>query len=183
MLLIVIMLARLIVLGDSIGVGLGASTPSHAFAAIVATHRGMQLDNRAIVGSTLATEPIPADLHPGDTVIWLTGYNDMRAGHDPIVYGAMLRADVQAMVAQGAAVELAGCLPMADYSGYGPDWDHGNAALVAAYTAQIRAVPGAIFIPLVYDPANVAPDGVHPNDRGHAQIAAAFLHHAFYLPI
>lgn len=166
---------RLIVLGDSIGVGLGASAPDRSYAALLAARLALPLDNRAISGTTIDGQPIPTDLQPGDVVVWLTGYNDMRHGNDPAVYGATLRTAVAAMVDQGATVYLAGCLPLDRYNIYAPDWDRGSAALVAAYTAQIASVPGARFVRVAYDVRNVDADMVHPNDAGHAQIANSFL--------
>lgn len=168
---------RLVVLGDSIGVGLGASTPDHSYARILATTLHLPLDDRAISGSTIAAQPVPDDLQPGDVVVWLTGYNDMRHGNDPKIYGAALRAAVHAMVDQGATVYLAGCLPLSEagYAAYGPDWNHGSAALVAAYTAEIQNVPGVRFVRVAYDPQHVVSDLVHPSDAGHQQIAWSFL--------
>lgn len=169
--------SRLVVLGDSIGVGAGASDPSHAYAALLAAQLGLALDNRAVGGTTIDQQPIPSDLRPGDVVVWLTGYNDMRAGNDPTAYGRALRAAAAAILAQGASLYLAGCLPMtpAGYAAYGPQWDRGGAALVEQYTAQIASVPGARHVALDYDPRNVTADLVHPNDSGHAQIARSFL--------
>src|SRR5688572_17128313 len=75
---------RLVAFGDSITVGVGASSPERAYAAIVARHLGRTLDNRAIGATTLAQQLErairPAALVPSDCVLFLTGYNDMRAG-------------------------------------------------------------------------------------------------------
>ena len=171
--------ARLVIMGDSISAdgGGGASSLANSFPVIVATHLELTLDYRAIAGTMIAEQAVPMDLHPGDTVLWLTGRNDMRHGNDAGAYGSVLRASVASMLAQGATVYLAGCLPMPDagYATYPPDWDDGSAELCDAYTEQIRTVPGAIFVPLHYDTVNVNPDLSHPNDAGHAQIAASFL--------
>jgi lysophospholipase L1-like esterase len=168
---------RLIVLGDSIGVGLGASAPKYSYAQQLAAQLALPLDNRAIGGSTIEGQPVPTDLRNGDIVVWLTGYNDMRHGNDPAAYGAVLRAAVSSMTVQGATVYLGGCLPLTSkgYAAYGPEWDHGSDALVAAYTAQIVRVPGAHVVRIAYTVQNVAPDLVHPNDAGHQQIANSFL--------
>jgi lysophospholipase L1-like esterase len=169
---------RLVVLGDSIGVGVGASDRARtSYAALLAAQLNLTLDNRAIGGSTIDQQPIPTDLRAGDVVVWLSGYNDMRAGHDPAAYGARLRAAAAAIVAQGAVLYLAGCLSMTDagYASYGPQWNRGSAALVEQYTAQIASVPGVRHVALDYNPANVDSDLAHPNDAGHAQIAQSFL--------
>lgn len=164
--------APLTAYGDSITAGWGASAPDRTYAAIVASALGRGLNNRAIGGSTIAQQ-LPTMTPAAGPAILLTGYNDMRAGTPLADY----RAALESVVARLPGVWVAGCLPMtaAGYAAYGPAWNHGSDASVAAFTTVIRAVAGARYVPLAYDPANVTADLVHPNDAGHAQIAESFL--------
>lgn len=159
--------------GDSITAGWGASTPARSYAALVAAALGRALDTRAIGGSTIAQQLAALQPPGAGPVILLAGTNDMRAGTPLAEYRAAL-AD---MVARLPGVWVAGPLSMtpAGYAAYGPAWSHGSDAAVAAYRAATAELAGARYVPVAYDPANVDPDLVHPNDAGHQQIADAFL--------
>ncbi len=183
MIFLCLTLARLIVLGDSIGVGQGASDSAHTYASILAAELRMPLDNRSVGATVVAQQALPTDLHPGDVVVWMAGYNDMRAGHDAVEVAATVQAAAEAMRAQGATVYIASPIPMttAGYATYGPEWNRGSDALRSAYQAEL---PNAIRI--AFDVRNVDADLVHPNDAGHRQIANAFLtamRRRVYLPI
>jgi len=159
---------RLVVMGDSITVGLGASTPDRAWAAIVAQQTGRQLINVAIGGSRVAEQPIP-ELGPGDLVIWLVGYNDMRAGTPLTAYRATVAYGVQTMRASGARVVVASGLRMtsAGYAAYGPLWNKGSEAAARDYTVTGIDLGGVAPTPVA--------DLVHPNDDQHAAIAQTIL--------
>lgn len=168
---------RLICFGDSVTAGAGASTPDHAYVARIAAQLGYTLDNRAIGGTVLAEQLtraiLPARIRPPDVALLLTGYNDMRAGTDLARYQAQLAQAVAHLTQDGARLYLGDCLRMteAGYAAYGPMWAHGSDAAVAAINGAIHLVGASA----AYDPANVVADLVHPNDLGHAQIAAAFV--------
>jgi acyl-CoA thioesterase-1 len=174
---------RLVAFGDSITAGVGASSPDRAYAALVASALHRRLVNYAVGGSRIAeqVEHIKAAaLLPGDTVLWLTGYNDMRAGTPIDEYRASLRGALAHL--RGYPLIVGGCLPMteAGYRAYAPRWSHGSADTVAAYREALHALVPSARPVAGYDPANNA-DLVHPNDAGHAQIAGAMLMRA-YLP-
>jgi acyl-CoA thioesterase-1 len=84
---------RLVAFGDSITVGLYASTGAQSYAGI-AHHIGATLDNRAVSGS-IAVEHLAQIrayvAQPADTVIYLTGFNDEWHGTDLEDYRATLR--------------------------------------------------------------------------------------------
>lgn len=169
--------AHLICFGDSITAGAGASTPSKAFAALVARAMGLTLDNRAIGGTTLAEQLaraiLPTRIIPPNVALLLTGYNDMRRGTALEEYHVQLAHAVAHLTQDGAQLLLGDCLRMtkAGYAAYGPDFNHGSEARVSSFNGVIHLVGASA----AYDPANVSTDLVHPNDAGHVQIARAFL--------
>lgn len=158
---------RLVVMGDSITVGLGASAPDRSWAAIVARQTGRQLVNLAIGGSRVAEQPIP-NVGPGDLVIWLVGYNDVRAGTNIATFAATVAQGRAALpgvvVASGLRMSSAG------YAAYGPLWNKGSEAMTAAYAQAIQ--PEIDLSGIVPTPTA---DLVHPNDSQHAAIAQAIL--------
>jgi lysophospholipase L1-like esterase len=79
--------------------------------------------------------------------------------------------------------ELRSRLPHAQIVAVNPFWDAAApparlAAMAQEIAAAVRAV-GGIYLdigdPLLGHPNYVGPDGVHPNDVGHAALAAAFI--------
>lgn len=174
---------RLVAFGDSITCGLGASAPDRAYAARVAAAWGLPLVNCAISGAHLvhiAACAAATPLTPADTVIALVGYNDMRAGTDRTTFRAQLDAMLSDVRGRAGRVVVGNCLRMtaAGYAEF-----HGSAgsdAAVYAFNQQIAAACAAAGVQLVdacgrYQAENVTSDLVHPNDAGHAQIAAAFI--------
>jgi len=165
---------RLVVMGDSITVGLGASTPDKAWAAIVAQQTGRQLVNLAIGGSRVAEQLIP-QVQYGDLIIWLVGYNDVRAGTDLASHRATVASGVAQLRSQGARVVLASGLRMteAGYAAYGPMWNKGSATATATFVDGVLGM--AEFIDLLGVVPSPTADLIHPDDAGHAAIAQAML--------
>lgn len=164
---------RLVAFGDSITAGVGTA---HPYAAIVAARLGYVLDNRAVAG-TRATDHAAAiaayHWQPGDRALWLTGYNDMRAGVAPLDYAAALRDGLRACP---VPLLLGNCLRMRDYTYPDPAWAQGSNEAVALYNGVIAAM-AQVFknVRLVNACAAYNPTGgVHPDDAGHWQIAGAF---------
>jgi lysophospholipase L1-like esterase len=167
----------LVGLGDSITGGMGASAYARCYAMLLASALGYTLDNRAIGGSTIATQHASVQATTTTPVVWLTGFNDAHTAHTDLdIYTAAL-ADATAWLTQAdRALYLGNCLRKPG----------GDDVLVAAYNARIASVvqaarqDGRRVIPVdasaAYDPATMCgPDGAHPNDAGHAAIADAFL--------
>lgn len=164
--------ARLIVLGDSVAHGAGASSPAHSWAALVASGYGLPLSNQAIDSSRVSEQPIPS-VSPDDTVIWLVGYNDMRFGTPLAGFRATVARGVTQLQAQGATVVLVGGLrmPLAGYAVNAPQWNHGSDVQARAYADAVRDL--APFVDLGGFVPSFAADLIHPDDAGHAAIAAA----------
>ena len=183
---------RLVAVGDSITYGLGASAPDRAYINQVAAAWGLPLTNCAVSGSHLAEIAAQARaqlLTPADTVLALVGYNDMRAGTDLSTFRQQLDSMLADVCGRAGRVLIGNCLRMTP-AGYAEI--HGSAgsdAAVYALNQQITAACVAAGAQLVdacgrYDPAHVTSDLVHPDDAGHAQIAAAFVRpYQAFLPI
>ena len=165
---------RLVIMGDSIAAGQGASAPDRSWAALVAHTLGMPLTNVAIGGSRVAEQAIP-DVAPGDLVVWFVGYNDMRAGTDLAAFRATVAAGVTALQNQGVRVILVSGLRMtrAGYVAYAPQWSHGSDKQAARYANAVRDL--APFVDLGGIAPSPTDDMVHPSDAGHAAIAQAIL--------
>jgi lysophospholipase L1-like esterase len=173
---------RLVAFGDSITVGVGASAPDRAYAALVAAAYGRCLVNRAASGSRIVEQlaAIKATpLLPTDLVVFLAGYNDMRAGTPLDEYGAMFDEALGRL--RPASVIVGTCLRMSPF-GYttgAPTWSHGGDDAVDAINAVIVPMAARHGCRIAnttdaYDPTNTN-DFSHPNDAGHAQIAAVMV--------
>ncbi len=99
--------------GDSITVGLGASTPRHSYIGHLQRVLG-PIDNAAMSATTLAQQLPLMEAYAGSAahVLWLTGYNDMRAGTDLTTYQELLDRALSTLTTRGKTVYLGLCLPM-----------------------------------------------------------------------
>ena len=116
----------------------------------------------------------------------LTGLNDARrygrSSRALYSYTAALRTIFRALATAEPGALIA-CLEqpyLADYSQYAPH-DHGSDALIDAYNERMRAVAGdhprvVIAVATDWDASTMlATDTVHPNDRGHLELARAVV--------
>ena len=171
--------------GDSISVGLGATEPSLSFVERVAGELNVHIDNRAVGGSRMAEQLQVIQGYSGSAtnVIWLVGYNDMRAGTDVDDFAMMLQEGLTFLTQRHIRVYLGLCLRMTQegYLLYGPQWNHGSDNAVLQLNQRIRQVadqyPDVVLVEMDrYEPA-IAGSGdlVHPGDLGHLQIALDFM--------
>ena len=181
--------------GDSITVGWSASSLENSFIGRLAAATG-PIDNRAISATRIHEQLTSIQAYTGTAtaVIWLTGYNDMRAGTPLEQYRQDLATALDDFAQRGMRVYLGLCLHMTPegYAAFGPLWNHGSDAAVAALNDVIRDTARAYTNVRIVDTANYSPaagvagDLVHPNDLGHQQIATAFLlkiRPPVYLPV
>ena len=172
---------RLIAFGDSITSGYLAA---HPYAVQLAAARQRPLVNFAVAGSHAAEQrqaiaAAAASITADDWVVWLAGYNDMRAGTPLAALRATIDAALTELRGRTEWIWLGNCLRMTA-AGYAlPVGPYGSDARVAAINTELAAAADAAGVILVdtcaaYDPANVLADLVHPNDTGHRQIAQAF---------
>lgn len=183
---------RLVAFGDSITYGLGASAPDRVYINQVAAAWGMPLRNCAVSGSHLAEIAACAAaqlLTPADTVLALVGYNDMRAGTPLATFRQQLDGMLADVCGRAGRVLIGNCLRMTPEGYAEPHGPYGSDAAVYAFNEQITAACAAAGAQLVdvcarYDPAHVTSDLVHPDDVGHAQIAAAFVRpYVAFIPV
>lgn len=147
---------------------------------------GLRVSNHAVGGSsssnTLALV-LRCKREPADVYLLMTGLNDARlSGCD--IPALMLYARAVGRIltrfrlaAPNALILVVEQPHLIDYSGY-PPHHLGSDKAVEVYNAVLRreigARPRARYVRTSgWDPLTMlAPDGVHPNDRGHAYLAA-----------
>lgn len=167
---------RLVAFGDSITVGDGATEHRYGYAQLVAGS-GL-LDNRAVSGTRMIDHEQAirsATFEPSDTVLWLTGYNDMRIGTPLEEY----RAGLQSALSCIPGAYIGNCLRMPQASYSIPPNDKGSDARVLEFNRVIAQEVRAAGCHLVdacaaWDTA-LCDDRIHPNNEGHAALARAFL--------
>jgi len=168
-------------LGDSYAAGAGASAPANGWADRVSLQQGWVEKNlsRNLTSYSTAGEPggtsyqsrLGALVATGAQIVVVSG------GRNDVGVGAtQFRADVRATLAG-----IHAGLPKATIVVVSPIWgnDPAPARLIAVGTiVQAEAArAGATYLdigePLAGQATMVGPDGSHPNDAGHAAIAAA----------
>jgi lysophospholipase L1-like esterase len=180
---------RLTAYGHSWVGGAGATREDRGFVEVAARGLGMRPDNRGVGGSLstdtsdgLTREPAPAS----ECYVVMTGLNDARLyglGHGAIeAYAAALESIFVALASatSGASTIAVEQPPLLDYSGYEPH-NRGSNDVLDAYNRQLREVASrfpAVHLATVtgWDATTMLDeDNVHPNDRGHAAVAAAVV--------
>ena len=174
---------RLLIVGDSTGVGTGASTPQTSLAGLIAAeHPNLAIVNRSADGATV--DRIAAQLEGGgrfDAVLILGGGNDMirmagadalRAALSRVLFLARARSDNVVLMPSGNV----GNAPFFLWP-----WSRlmtRRARILHAIARQTAAAQGATYVslfkeraadPFAQDPDRLhAADGLHPSDAGYA---------------
>lgn len=138
---------------------------------------------------TVTTRVLP---YNPDYVFVLYGFNDIRlndASFSDTLFENDLGETIDLIVSNGTpanqiVIGSPPYLPEASYALGGPEYDGGSVAKHSAYIsacANVAASRGTKYVD-VYQwmidnggDSLISGDGIHPNDTGHAQIAAAFL--------
>jgi lysophospholipase L1-like esterase len=181
--------ARLTAYGHSWVGGAGATREAGGFVEVAARGVGLRPDNRGVGGSLstdtsdgLAREPAPASA----CYVVMTGLNDARLyglGHGAIEsYAAALESIFVALARanSGASTIAVEQPPLLDYSGYEPH-NRGSNDVLESYNRLLREVASrfpAVHVATVngWDATTMLDeDTVHPNDSGHAAVAAAVV--------
>ena len=172
---------RLLIVGDSTGVGTGASSPRNSLAGLIARdHPRLRIDNRARDGATFAD--VVAQLageERYDVILVQAGGNDvirMRALEE-------VRADVDRVAALASAragyvvLMPAGNVGNARFFAPPVSWlmtarsrtlhEFVRAAAIHHQAAYVNLFMEARADPFVANPGLSAPDGLHPGDEGY----------------
>jgi acyl-CoA thioesterase-1 len=176
---------RAVMIGDSYAQGVGATSGSKSFPALLAKRMGWELTNLARGGTGYITtsdvngcglevcpnyrQMIPAIVAAEPTFVVITGGRNDRPSDD-------LTRQIQ-----GFYRELRLALPDAQIFATSPMTDEGAAPAsfqdLATTIREAAELNGATYLdlgqPLEGHPEFIAGDGVHPNDDGHAAIAEA----------
>jgi acyl-CoA thioesterase I len=168
-------------LGDSYAAGAGASASPKGWADLVGLHQGWVEKNlsRNLASYSTAGEPggtsyrsrLGALVATGAQIVVVSG-----GRNDVGVAATQFRSDVRATL-----VGIHAGLPEATIIVVSPTWANDPAparlVAVAAIVQAEAARAGATYLdigePLAGQATMVGPDGWHPNDAGHAAIAAA----------
>jgi lysophospholipase L1-like esterase len=178
---------RLAAYGHSWVAGEAASHADRGLTELAAAHLGMSPVNRGVGGSS-APETAALVLREGvvraNAYLVLMGLNDARLhGSNPRAleaYTSALETVVAAIetAAPDAVVLLVEQPPLLAYGGY-PPHHQGSTAAVDEYNRRMEQVAGrhrqAVLVHVdSWDATTMLDDdAVHPNDRGHATMAAA----------
>lgn len=186
----------MMVLGDSLARGIGASDPAHSFVGLLAAHvrrdRGLSLVDYGIPGanaSDIARREVPR-IRAGvcDVVIVIAGANDVQQFRMPGRFAGDYLRLIRAVRERDphAALVLLG-LPQISQSrivpgifkgpiGYLSDRDNASIRDVGArYRAGFVDLYALSLAHAASAGKLIGPDGLHPNDRGYALMAAAAL--------
>lgn len=182
---------RYVPYGDSITDGAGASSDATRWSSVVAdlvmksTGRLLIEDNAGYPGDNVidtlgpGVATLALNKNP-ELIIFAGGLNDMRKNSNQASfttqYGNMVQAAINANVPYILCINLA---HMTGYSDYGPTYNQGSDGLNHTFGGIIQTIAAAksvafadIHTGMAHNDSLVTVDGVHPNDAGHAAIAA-----------
>lgn len=177
---------HLLVMGDSTGMGTGASHPRDSVAGrIGALHPDWRIDNLAVNGARvadLAAQAERARALPSrpDLVLLMVGGNDVIRLSNWGLLEADLLASVRQAVARGARVVLVPCAEVGRSPMFLPPmswWFNARSNTLHRVVASVAARTGALVVdlrtpaeqdPFVQQPArHHAADGLHPSSDGY----------------
>lgn len=172
--------------------GDGASGPERNLVSLAAARLGLAAVNRGVGGSRSGETAALVDADPpppaARAVLLMTGLNDSRfSGTAEAALAAYAEALDVILTAVRHAAPLAAVVAveqphLVDYSLHSP-YDNGSDAVLDAYNGVLRRIAAThhgvdVVRVLGWDPLTMlSEDTVHPNDLGHAEIAAAVAEH------
>ena len=175
-------LSRLLIVGDSTGVGTGASTPAHSVAGLIARdHPHQTIVNRARDGAKFADMARQLEgsarfdailvLGGGNDVIRLTGYDALEDDIATVLQRARIQARLVIVMPPGNVGNAPFFFPPLSWL-----MTQRSKAL-HRFVRQAAADNGALYVSLYKDKADDpfaqrpdelnAPDGLHPSDAGY----------------
>ena len=185
---------KLNILGDSIAEGVGASGPENGFVCLLEQNSGALCRNYGIAGTRIApqhTAPSGNDfctrarqMDPeADAVVVFGGTNDFGHGDAPLgefgdrtptTFCGALYTLFTCLLERFPAAKIAVATPMHR----AVEHKEGKADL-CVYAQAIRQAAAAFGLPVLdlygrEELSAYTPDGLHPNDEGHARLAQLF---------
>jgi len=173
--------ARLLIVGDSTGVGTGASSPQASVAGLIAgDHPRLWIDNRAQDGARFddvvaqlagdARFDIVLVMAGGNDVIRLTDKEALRASIDRVVAGALDRADAVVLMPAGNVGNAPFFFP--PFSWWMTQRSRSLHELIRDAARRHATIYVNLFKspeedPFVIRPGLNAVDGLHPSDSGY----------------
>lgn len=184
---------RMLVVGDSTGVGTGASAPERSLPGLIAAaHPRLAIDNRASDGAKF--EDVAAQLDQAgaryDVVLVLAGGNDvirlrdldrLREDIGRVAARAREHADLVVLMPAGNVGNAPFFFPPLSW------WMSQRARVMHGQVREAAAHHGAVYVrlfeereddPFVRHPELNASDGLHPSDAGYARWYAALREQA-----
>ncbi|WP_370655655.1 arylesterase [Paracraurococcus lichenis] len=172
---------RLLVLGDSLAAGYGLPQDQgfvpQLQRALLARGRAVRVINAGVSGDTTAGGLARLDWaladNPQAAIVELGGNDGLRA-LPPVQSRAALTGILDRLAARRIPVLLAGMLAPPNLGA-----DYGR-EFAAVYQELARSRPELVFYPFFLegvagDPALNQPDGIHPNERGLAEVVRRIL--------
>ena len=178
--------ASLLIVGDSTGVGTGASSPEHSLAGLIAAdHPHLRIVNRAEDGACFAdvVNQLEQNLQDGrrfDAILLLAGGNDVIRLTNQEVLARQVERAAQLARRQARLVIIMPCGNVGNAPFFFPPlswWMTGRSKMLHNLVRQAAAENGALYVSLYEDKADDpfaqrpgalnASDGLHPSDAGY----------------
>ncbi|MGV8803390.1 MAG: GDSL-type esterase/lipase family protein [Polaromonas sp.] len=178
--------ASLLIVGDSTGVGTGASSPAHSLAGLIAAdHPHLRIVNRAEDGARFAdvVTQLEQNLQDGrrfDAILLLAGGNDVIRLTDQDALARQVARAAQLARRQARLVILMPCGNVGNAPFFFPPlswWMTERSKMLHRLVRQAASDQGALYVSLYEDKADDpfaqrpdtlnASDGLHPSDAGY----------------
>lgn len=159
--------STIVAFGDSLTVGVGASSPAKGYTSILEERLGTPIINKGVVGNTTedALKRLDADVlsEKPDIVLVLLGSNDYLKGMQQQVTFNNLRSIILRIQSGGALVVLIGARGGLLNDKFSRDFE------------KLAKESGSLFVPGIMDgiigEASLMSDEIHPNDAGYLKMA------------
>jgi lysophospholipase L1-like esterase len=157
----------IVAFGDSLTVGVGASSPEKGYVNILEERLGTPIINKGVVGNTTedALRRLDADVlvEKPDIVLLLFGSNDYLKGIQQEVTFNNLRSIIERTQASGAVIVLIGARGGLLSDKFSRDFE------------KLAKESGSLFVPGIMDgiigETSLMSDEIHPNDAGYLKMA------------
>ncbi len=159
--------STIVAFGDSLTVGVGASSPSKGYVSILEERLGTPIIHKGIIGNTTedALQRLDADVltEKPNIVLVLLGSNDYLKGVEQQVTFDNLRSITERLQAEGALVVLIGARGGLLNDKFSSDFE------------KLAKEKGTLLVPEIMEgiigETSLMSDVIHPNDAGYLKMA------------